>query len=227
MHITVISIFPDLIRQFSSESLLGRAQSSGSLAIKAIDLRDFAAPPHYKVDDLPFGGGAGMVMLAEPLLKAIRAAKAELPNARCVYLSPAGKRFNQSMASELSRGDLILVCGRYEGVDQRVIDAEIDLELSIGDFVLMGGEAAALCVIEASARLLPNVLGNRESAAEESFDDSGLLEAPCYSRPASLPEGDVPPVLLSGNHKLIAEWRSNERLVRTRSKRPDLVERNK
>jgi tRNA (guanine37-N1)-methyltransferase len=227
MHITVISIFPELIRSFCAESLLGRAQSSGALTIKAIDLRDFAAPPHYKVDDIPFGGGAGMVMLAEPLIKAIRAAKTDLPSALCIYLSPAGERFTQQIASELSQRDLIIVCGRYEGIDQRVIDAEIDAELSLGDFVLMGGEAAALCVIEATTRLLPNVLGNSESATEESFDKSGLLEAPCFSRPASLPEGDVPQVLLSGNHKVIAEWRTKERMARTKARRPDLLARMK
>lgn len=223
MHVIFVTIFPHLITQFCAESLLGKAQTSGALSVTTINPRDFADLPHRKVDDIPYGGGAGMVMLAEPLLRAIRHARATLPHARVILLSPTGTPFAQSGAQQLAESDLIFVCGRYEGVDQRVIDSEVDEELSLGDFILMGGEVAALCVLEATARLLPGILGNSESTVEESFDSSGMLEAPSYSRPATLPEGEVPSVLLSGNHKAIAEWRTAQRRERTKRSRPDLL----
>lgn len=226
MHVIFITIFPHLITQFCAESLLGKAQTAGTLSISTINPRDFADVPHRKVDDIPYGGGAGMVMLAEPLLKSIRHARTMLPHGRVILLSPAGTPFSQPTAQRLSGEDLIFVCGRYEGIDQRVIEAEVDEELSIGDFILMGGEVAALCILEATARLLPGILGNSESTLEESFDSSGMLEAPSYTRPASLPEGEVPAVLLSGNHKAIAQWRSDQRSERTKRCRPDLTNRS-
>lgn len=223
MKITFITIFPEMVQNFCAESLLGKAQASGLISISCINPRDFAAAPHFKVDDIPYGGGAGMVMLAEPLLAAIRKARVITPDAKVILMSPSGAVFSQRKAHEFSGRDLIFVCGRYEGVDQRVIDNEVDEECSVGDFILMGGEAAAFCALEASARLLPQVLGNSKSTAEESFDESGLLEAPCYSRPAALPEGDVPAVLMSGNHKLITEWKLEKRLAKTEGVRADLL----
>ncbi len=225
MKITFITIFPEMVRSFCAESLLGKAQSSGAINISVVNPRDFASPPHFKVDDTPYGGGAGMVMLAEPLLASIRHARSHSPGAKVILMTPSGSVFSQNIARKFSANDLIFVCGRYEGIDQRVIETAIDDQCSIGDFVLMGGEAAAFCVVEATVRLLPGVLGNSQSIAEESFDETGLLEAPCYSRPISLPEGDVPAVLQSGNHKLIAEWKLEQRCEITKRNRADLIEK--
>jgi tRNA (guanine37-N1)-methyltransferase len=208
-----------------AESLLGKAQEKGLLRARVMDIREFAAGKHRVTDDVPYGGGAGMVMKPEPLVAAIESARAELPGAHVVLLSPQGARFDQRKAEELSgRGKLVLVCGRYEGVDERVL-SYVDEELSLGDFVLQGGEVAAVAVIEAVARLLPGVLGNEESAASESFAGEMVLEGPQYTRPPDFRGLGVPKALLSGDHARIARWRRRQALLRTRERRPDLFEK--
>ncbi len=218
--IEILTIFPGIFESFLKTSLLGKAIARGLLAVSTTDIRDFSSPPHHKVDDSPYGGGAGMVMMAEPLVKAIEAAKTRLPGARVILLSPGGPRFTQSKAHELSKLDaLIFVCGRYEGIDQRVIDLVVDEELSIGDFVVMGGEVPAMLVLEACLRLRPDVIHNEESIAFESFSpalgDGELVEAPQYTRPEEFRGVRVPDILLSGNHRAIAEWRLQESRSKT------------
>ena len=227
-RIEVLTLFPELFSGFASSSLVKRAQDRALLDLRFSNIRDFAAPPHQQVDDTPYGGGAGMLMKPEPLTAAIESAKQRLPTAKTVLLSPAGRLFNQSVAEEFSPApELILVCGRYEGVDQRVIDLLIDEEISIGDYVLMGGEVPAMAVIEAVLRLKTEILGNCESIKDESFAASGtgmrMLEAPQYTRPPEFRGLAVPPVLLSGNHKQINEWRLEQARALTQRKRPDLL----
>jgi tRNA (guanine37-N1)-methyltransferase len=218
----VVTIFPEAYVSPLSVSLLGRAIASGVLQVGVHDLRQWAEGPHRKVDDAPFGGGAGMVMTPGPLIAAVEAVRR--PGGRVVLLSAAGRRFDQPHAAELATEDqVVLLCGRYEGVDDRVpaiVGAEA---LSIGDFVLAGGDAAALVVVEAVARLIPGVLGNEASLAQESFA-GGLLEYPHYTRPAEVRGHGVPEVLLSGDHGRIAAWRRAESLRRTFEQRPDLLE---
>ena len=223
-NVELLTIFPDIFQSFLKTSLVGKAVTRGLLTATVTDIRDFAAAPHYKVDDSPYGGGAGMVMLPEPLVKAIEAAKSRLPNAPVILLSPAGQRLTQAKAAELSQTDsIIFVCGRYEGVDQRVIDLVVDQEISIGDFVVMGGEVPAMLVIEACLRFRPDVIHNSESTHQESFspalgDGSGdgtLVEAPQYTRPEEFRGLRVPDTLLSGNHASIAKWRFSEAKLKT------------
>ncbi len=219
-QVEILTIFPDIFRSFLETSLVGKAIDRQLFSPSLTNIRDFASPPHYKVDDSPYGGGAGMVMLVDPLVRAIRAAKAHRPQARVILFSPTGPRFTQKRAIEVSQLDeLVLVCGRYEGVDQRVIDLEIDEEVSIGDFVVMGGEVPAMLFIEACLRLRPDVIHNSASTAHESFSpalgDGTLLEAPQYTRPESYEGLSVPEILLSGNHKLIEAWRLEEAKRRT------------
>jgi tRNA (guanine37-N1)-methyltransferase len=232
MHITILTIFPELFDSFLGTSLIAKAVEGGTITFTRIDIRDFAAPPHFAVDDTPYGGGAGMVMKPEPLAKAIAAAQECSPGAPVILLSPAGTPFSQGKALELSRlPGIILVCGRYEGVDERVIESSIDLEVSIGDYVLMGGEVPAMVIIEATTRLIKDVVGNAASIEEESFagnlGGSPLLEAPHYTRPAEYEGKAVPPVLLSGNHSKIAAWRQEQSLLRTKARRPDLLNKAK
>ena len=225
MEVAVLTLFPRLIAGPLAESLLGKAQEKELLRVRVMDIRDFASGRHRVTDDVPYGGGAGMVMKPEPLVAAIEAARAALPGARVVLLSPQGARFDQRRAEELAALErLVLVCGRYEGIDERVL-AYVDEELSLGDFVLQGGEVAALAVIEAAARLVPGVLGNRESAARESFAGEALLEGPQYTRPPGFRGAGVPEALLSGDHARIARWRRRQALLRTRERRPDLFEK--
>ena len=225
MEVAVLTLFPRLIAGPLAESLLGKAQEKELLRVRVMDIRDFATGKHRVTDDVPYGGGAGMVMKPEPLVAAIEAARAALPGARVVLLSPQGARFDQRRAEELAALErLVLVCGRYEGVDERVL-AYVDEELSLGDFVLQGGEVAALAVIEAAARLVPGVLGNRESAARESFAGEALLEGPQYTRPPEFRGAGVPDALLSGDHARIERWRRRQALLRTRERRPDLFEK--
>lgn len=220
MRIDVFTIFPDYLEAPLQVSLLGKARAAGVLDVRLHDPRAFTADRHRSVDDQPFGGGAGMVMTPEPLFAAVEAAKPARP---LLLLSAGGRPFDQAYARELGTGDgFSLICGRYEGVDQRVADHLCDGELSIGDFVLAGGEGAALVVIEAVARLLPGVMGNELSAAEESFTD-GRLEYPQYTRPAEFRGWGVPEVLRSGDHARIARWRAAQALRRTLLRRPDLV----
>lgn len=194
-------------------------------------LRDFADPPHFQVDDTPYGGGAGMVLKPEPLARAIEKARQELPEAPVILLSASGKQFTQRKAHEFAAiPELILVCGRYEGVDQRVIDLLVDEEVSIGDYVLMGGEVAAMAIMEATIRLLDDVLGNPESLQQESFAESDLgaaLEGPQYTRPAMFRESPVPEVLLSGDHQKIAAWRTQQSQSKTLKIRPELLSSKK
>ena len=225
MEVAVLTLFPRMVAGPLAESLLGKAQEKGLLRARVVDIRDFASGKHRVTDDVPYGGGAGMVMKPEPLVLAIEAARAELPGAHVVLLSPQGARFDQRKAEELSaRGKLVLVCGRYEGVDERIL-SYVDEEVSLGDFVLQGGEVAALAVIEAAARLVPGVLGNEESASSESFAGEMLLEGPQYTRPPEFRGARVPPALLSGDHARIARWRRRQALLRTRDRRPDLFEK--
>jgi tRNA (guanine37-N1)-methyltransferase len=225
VEVAVLTLFPRMVAGPLAESLLGKAQEKGLLRARVIDVRDFAAGKHRVTDDVPYGGGAGMVMKPEPLVAAIEKARAELPGAWVILLSPQGARFDQRKAEELAaREKLALVCGRYEGVDERVL-AYVDEELSLGDFVLQGGEVAALAVIEAAARLVPGVLGNEESAASESFSQEMVLEGPQYTRPPEFRGAAVPAALLSGDHARIARWRRRNALLRTRERRPDLFEK--
>ncbi len=224
MRIDVFTIFPDMVAGYCGASILGRAAETGALDVRVHDLREGADDPRRSVDDSPFGGGAGMVLMAEPLFRCVEAVP-DLP--RPLYLlTPGGRHFDQAMAAELaaSPGGFSLLCGRYEGVDQRVADHLVDGELSVGDFVLAGGELAALVVVEAVARLLPEVLGNEDSALEESFSD-GLLEYPQYTRPAEFRGWPVPEVLRSGDHGAVAAWRRTQALLRTAERRLDLIQR--
>ena len=226
LEVEILTLFPRMCAGYLAESILGKAQEGGLLAVRVSDVREHAEGRHRVTDDAPYGGGAGMVMKPEPLTAAIEAARARLPGALVVLTSPRGVRFEQELAKRLGeRGRLILVCGRYEGVDERVMRA-VDMEVSVGDFVLTGGELAALCVVDACARLVPGVLGNETSAAAESFADDGVaLEHPHYTRPPEFRGMKVPEVLLSGDHRRIERWRRRESLRATRERRPDLFAR--
>ena len=226
MRIAVVSLFPVMLREALAHGVLGRAIERGVLEVDCIDPRDFAADVHRTVDDRPYGGGPGMVLKVEPLRSAMRAAVADMPSgSRCVYLGADGRRFEQGMAREASRRPgLILVAGRYEGVDERFIEAEIDEEWSIGDYVLTGGELPALVVIDAIGRLLPGALGSPESAVQESFTGD-LVDWPHYTRPPTLDGRAVPAVLSSGDHAAIERWRLQQALGRTWLRRPELLER--
>ena len=220
MRIDVFSIFPEMITDFGGHSLLGKAQEKQLLDLRAHDLRAHTTDPHRTVDDSPFGGGAGMVLMPEPIFAAVEAVDPPRP---LLMLSPAGRRFDQTMAEELAAGPgFSLLCGRYEGIDQRVRDHLCDGEVSLGDFVLNGGEVAAFAVIEAVARLVPGVMGNSSSALDESFS-SGLLEYPQYTRPAEFRGWAVPDVLRSGDHGRVDRWRRAQALARTLRDRPDIV----
>ena len=233
MRIDVITIFPELFGPFLETSLLGEACRSGKVQLEVHDLRAYTTDRHRSVDDEPYGGGPGMVMKPEPLVAAIEALageKGEGRSARVLLMDPQGTRFDQEKAEALAgRSHLVLVCGRYEGVDQRAIDLAVDEEISIGDFVLAGGESAALVVVEAVTRLIPGVVGNPESPAKESFQPTagfrrGLLEGPQYTRPARFRGLEVPEVLRSGHHAEIERWREEQALARTQQRRPDLLQ---
>src|SRR5688572_2945321 len=222
MRIDVFTIFPGMLEAFFGESLLGKARTKGLLDLRVHDLRAHTTDVHRSVDDVPFGGGAGMVLTPEPVFTAVEAAQPPRP---LLLLSPGGRRFDQAVAHELAEAPtegFSLLCGRYEGVDQRVVDHLCDGELSIGDYVLGGGEVAAMVVVEAVARLVPGVMGNAESATDESFT-SGLLEYPQYTRPATFRDWDVPDVLRSGDHGKVDRWRRAAALHRTATYRPDLL----
>ncbi len=217
----IFTIFPDLVEAMASASVIGRSRAAGTLDVRVHDLRMAATDRHRSVDDAPFGGGAGMVMMPQPLFDAVEAVKPPRP---LFYLSPAGRRFDQDMARRLASGTgFSMLCGRYEGVDERVCQHLVDDELSVGDVVLAGGEAAALLVLEAVGRCVPGVLANDASAVEDSFSD-GLLEYPQYTRPAGFRGWEVPEVLRSGDHARVARWRRAQSLARTIERRPDLIE---
>lgn len=225
MNFEILTLFPRLVQGPLEESVLGKAIARGTIRVGVRDIRDHAHDKHHTTDDTPYGGGAGMVMKPEPLVEAIEAARASVGEpARVVLLDPGGRRFDQGVARELAEvGRAVLVCGRYEGVDERV-RAFVDDELSLGDFVLTGGELAALCVVDACARLVPGVLGNVESVGTESFEE-GTLEYPQFTRPPEFRGLKVPEVLLSGDHARVARWRRQQALLRTRRQRPDLFAR--
>ncbi len=224
MRIDVFTIFPDVVEGYWSASVLGRARRAGLLDLRAHDLRAAAEDPHRSVDDTPFGGGPGMILMPGPVFGAVEQVEAAGGMGRpLLLLSACGRRFDQQVAGELAAGGgFSLLCGRYEGVDQRVADHLVDGELSVGDFVLAGGELAALCVVEAVARLLPGVLGNEASAGQESFSH-GLLEHPQWTRPAEFRGWEVPEILRSGDHGKVDTWRQAQALARTLRRRPDLV----
>ncbi|HEY3674182.1 MAG TPA: tRNA (guanosine(37)-N1)-methyltransferase TrmD [Acidimicrobiia bacterium] len=220
MRIDVFTIFPEWFAGPFDASLLGKARAAGRLDLRVHDLRAHTTDRHRSVDDSPYGGGAGMVMAPDPIFAAVEAASPPRP---LLLLSAAGRRFDHAVATEFAAGEgFSLLCGRYEGVDQRVADHLCDGELSVGDFVLAGGEAAAAVVVDAVARLVPGVMGNEASGADESFA-TGLLEYPQYTRPAEFRGHGVPEVLLSGDHERVARWRRAQALHRTRARRPDLL----
>ena len=225
MIFDILTIFPGMFASPLAESIVGKAVERGFIDVRLHDIRDYAADKHQMTDDRPFGGGEGMVMKPEPIVEALRKLKSEPPEAKVILLSPQGRLFSQELARELSGADrLILICGRYEGVDERVAEHFTDDQVSIGDYVLTGGELAAMVIVDALTRLIPGVLGNLDSAAAESFSES-VLEYPQYTRPQEFEGLKVPGVLLSGNHETIRKWRRIQALLRTRRRRPDLFAR--
>lgn len=223
-RVNILTIFPEMFDGFFASSILGRAREQGLLEVRVTDIRPFSASKHRNTDDYPFGGGAGMVMMAQPIIGAMAAVRAEYPSARRIYLGPRGRKLTTSLARELSREkELILLCGHYEGVDQRALDTCVDEEISIGDYILTGGEPAAMVLVDCVARFIPGVLGSAESPEEESFSD-GLLEYPQYTRPRNLDGMEVPEILLNGDHAKIRDWRRKESLRATLLHRPDLLD---
>lgn len=236
MKIDILTLFPEICRAPLSESMMKRAQENKIVDLQIHNLRDWTTDKHQVVDDAPFGGGQGMVMKAEPVFKAVEELQEKTPNAqrstlnvhlrkpRVILMSPAGRRFDQELARQLSsESHLIIVCGHYEGVDHRVVEHLIDEEISIGDYVLTNGAIAAVVLVDAIVRLIPGVLGDEQSALDDSFRE-GLLEAPQYTRPAEFRGWRVPEVLLGGNHGEIVKWRKEQSQKRTRENRPDLLE---
>ena len=222
MRIDVFSIFPAMVDGFCSQSLLGRARTNGHVDLRCHDIRDHTTDVHRTVDDTPFGGGAGMLMRPEPLFEAVESVNPPRP---LILLGPGGQKFDQSIADTLARSEgFSLLCGRYEGVDQRVREHLVDHEVSVGDVVLAGGEVAACLIIEAVTRLIPGVMGNSDSPVTESFGVTGLLEEPQYTRPADYRGWEVPEVLRSGDHARIERWRRAQALWRTVQQRPDVIE---
>lgn len=227
MNFHVMTLFPEMIERAMGESITGRAIKAGHISVNAVNIRDFANNKHNRVDDYPYGGGAGMVMQAEPVYQCYESICRSIGNSRprVVFMTPQGRTFNQQMAEELSREeDLILLCGHYEGIDERVLEKIVTDNVSIGDYVLTGGELPALVVMDTISRLVPGVLNNGMSAVKESFSDN-LLEYPQYTRPEEWMGEKVPSVLLSGHHKNIAAWYREQSILRTAKNRPDLLEK--
>ncbi|PKM54264.1 MAG: tRNA (guanosine(37)-N1)-methyltransferase TrmD [Firmicutes bacterium HGW-Firmicutes-5] len=223
MKFNVLTLFPDMVMDSLNHSIIGKAMEKGIIQVNSINFRDFSDSKHNSVDDYPYGGGAGMVIQAQPVLDAYEDLVKKEGASRLIYLTPQGKTFNQAMAEEFARADqLTFLCGHYEGIDERIIDSIVTDEVSIGDFVLTGGEMAVVLIIDAVARLIPGVLKNNTSSEHESFHDY-LLEYPQYSRPEIYKGMSVPKVLLSGHHKNIEIWRREQSLLRTYKKRPDLL----
>ncbi|QCZ94090.1 tRNA (guanosine(37)-N1)-methyltransferase TrmD [Salinimonas iocasae] len=220
----IVSIFPEMFGPFTQQGVIGRAVKSGVLSVDIFNPRDFTHDRHRTVDDRPYGGGPGMLMMVKPLTDAISAARAAGgENSKVIYLSPQGKKLDQTGVKRLAESDrTILLCGRYEGIDERVIEDQVDEEVSIGDYVLSGGELPAMVLMDAVARLVPGVLGHQASAIEDSFSD-GLLDCPHYTRPELLDGKAVPSVLLSGDHEKIRQWRLMQSLGRTWQRRPELL----
>ena len=224
MKIELLTIFPEMFESFLSASIIGRAREAGLLDIHATDIRPYSQNKHKNTDDYPFGGGAGMLMLAQPIADAMKAVTRPPFQGKRIYMSPRGMPLTQALAQQLSQEEqLVILCGHYEGVDQRVLDKYIDMEISVGDYVLTGGETAAMVLIDCVSRLVPGVLGSTESAGDESFSNDGLLEYPQYTRPRVFEDMEVPEVLLNGDHKKISQWRREQALLATARMRPDLL----
>ena len=233
MKFHIMTLFPEMVEQGLRTSIIGRAEQKGLLSIQAVNIRDYAFNKHQSVDDYPYGGGAGMLMQAEPVYQCYKAVCQETKEGlegkkpRLVYLSPQGRTFNQNIAEEFAQEEeLILLCGHYEGIDERVLEEIVTDYVSIGDYVLTGGELAAMVMVDAIARLVPGVLHNDVSAEFESFQDH-LLEYPQYSRPEIWHDKQVPPILLSGHHANIEKWRREQSIIRTARNRPDLLEKSR
>ena len=228
MKFYILTLFPEMVMQGLSTSMIGRAVDAGILHIEAINIRDYSINKHDKVDDYPYGGGAGMLMQAQPVYDAWKSVVERIgKKPRCVYVTPQGSTFTQQAAKEFAREEeLILLCGHYEGIDERVLEEIVTDYISIGDYVLTGGELAAMVMVDAVSRMVPGVLGNQDSGSAESFEGD-LLEYPQYSRPEEWRGKKVPEVLLSGHHKNIEIWRRQQSLVRTKERRPDLLQRAK
>lgn len=225
LNFHILTLFPEMINETLSHSVIGRAVKEEIIGINAVDIRAFTKDKHRHVDDYPYGGGAGMVMQPQPVYDAYKSIKACEGNMRVIFMTPQGRPFNQKIAEELSKEkNIMLLCGHYEGIDERVIEEIVTDELSLGDFILTGGELAAITIIDAVSRLVPGVLGKEESFEDESFSD-GLLEYPQYTRPVDFMGRKVPEVLISGHHANIAKWRHEKALERTYYKRPDLLEK--
>lgn len=226
MRFHILTLFPEMVMQGLNTSIIGRAMEKGLLSIEAVNIRDYTLDKHKKVDDYPYGGGAGMVMQAQPIYDAYLAVVEQIGyRPRCIYLTPQGSLFQQENAKELAKEeDLILLCGHYEGIDERVLEEIVTDYMSIGDYVLTGGELPAMVMVDAISRMVPGVLKNQESGETESLEGN-LLEYPQYSRPEVWKEKAVPPILLSGNHQKVDEWRREQSIIRTKERRPDLFER--
>jgi len=224
MKFDVLTLFPEMIEGYLRQGILGRAVTRGLISIQLINIRDFAKGRHKITDDRPYGGGEGMIMKPGPIHRALKSVDRVPGISRVILLTPQGRRFAQPMAWEMSGWDhLILICGRYEGVDERIVASHVDLELSVGDYILTGGEIGAMVVIDAVARLIPGVLGGERSPLEDCFQD-GLLKYPQYTRPRVFEGKEVPEILLSGDHEKVRAWRRKESLKRTAERRPDLLE---
>ena len=233
MQVSIVTLFPEMFKALSESGISSRAIDKGLLTLSTVNPRDYAEDKHKSVDDRPYGGGPGMVMTVPPLASAIHAAKAGMDAGekntdpvKVIYMSPQGKRLDQQMVTKLSQcQQLVVLCGRYEGIDERLIEAEVDEEISIGDYVISGGELAAMVLLDGVIRQLPDALGDADSAKQDSFASRPLLDCPHYSRPESIEGRDVPAVLMSGDHEAIRRWRLQQSLLRTKERRPDLFER--
>jgi len=223
MEIDVLTLFPEMVRGPMSQSIIGRAQEEGRVGLRVHDLRRWSTDKHHRVDDMPFGGGPGMVMTCEPIFRAVEDLRRD--GSRVLLMTPQGRRLDQAGVRAFSQiSHMIVLCGHYEGIDHRVVEALVTDEVSIGDYVLTNGAIAAVVLLDAVIRLLPGVLGDSESAVDESFSDPARLEAPCYTRPAEFRGLRVPDVLLSGHHAKVVAWRREQSEARTRANRPDLLE---
>ena len=226
MNFHILTLFPDMVEQGLNTSIIGRAVEKGTLSIETVNIRDYTIEKHKKVDDYPYGGGAGMVMQAQPIYDAYLAVVEKIGyRPRCIYLTPQGSLFCQQTAKELAKEeDVILLCGHYEGIDERVLEEIVTAYISIGDYVLTGGELPAMVMVDAISRMVPGVLSNQESGETESLEGN-LLEYPQYSRPETWNGKSVPSILLSGNHQKVDEWRREQSILRTKERRPDLFEK--
>lgn len=226
MKFVILSVVPEMFQGFLSTSIVKRAMEKGCVEVEVLNIRDFSTNRHKKTDDYPFGGGPGMVMTPQPIADAIKEAKSRVKNGRVIYFTPKGETYQQQICSQLAdeERDLILLCGHYEGVDQRILDLYVDMEISMGDYVLTGGEIPAMVLVDSVSRLLKGVLGNEESTDDESFS-TPLLEYPQYTRPREFEGISVPDVLLSGNHSEIDAWRLQQSIQETKTRRPDLYEK--